>query len=115
MRIYNNFDGWQMSRRNYPLGKVVYQNIIWDLDDDAEALMLIFQLLKNDVIGLLKDPDSPNSMKSIYSLTFFFKGRADWRFNVKSDGTFNHMQHRAMFSNLKQTDHVRTIPTKKDA
>ena len=115
MRIYNNYDGWQMSRRNYSLGKVIYHDETWDLDNDAEALMLIIQLLRDDVIGLLNDPESLNSSKSIYSLTFIFKRRDDWLFNVKSDGNFNHMQYRAMFSNLKQTTHVTVIPKEKDA
>ncbi len=115
MRIYNNYDGWQMSRRNYSLGKVIYQDNTWDLDHDAEALMLIIQLLRDNVIGLIHDPNSFNSSKSIYSLTFIFKRRDDWVFNVKSDGTFNHMQHRAMFSNLKQTKHVTVVPNEKDA
>lgn len=115
MRIFNNFDDWQMSRRSLPLGEVSYHDHVYNLDDDAQALRLIIELLNDDVIELLKDEDTLNLPSSIYSLTFVFKRRADWVFNVKPDGSFNHMQHRAMFSNLKQTKHVTVIPQKKDA
>lgn len=115
MRIFSNYDGWQMSRRSLPLGEVSYQDHIYNLDDDAQALRLIIELLNDDVIGLLKDEDTHNLPRSIYSLRFIFKAREDWVFNVKPDGTFNHIHHRAMFSNLKHRNHITVIPKEKDA
>jgi len=102
MRIYTNYDIWNMSKHSLTLGTMTYKKQTYDLDLLEDQVKLIKILLKDTVI---KTKDTLNLHEEPLKLEkyhFTFSDPALEMFNTKPDGTLNHMQYLTVFANLRQ-------------
>jgi len=109
MRIYTNYDGWMMTRHDIKLGRVIYKDTVWDLDHKSQKLRWVLELIKDNVITMIPDQSSKNTLTHLESLMFSFKPRSLRRFNQRDDGSKNPMQFKAMARNLIECGFIQSI------
>jgi len=109
MRIYTNFDIWNMSKRNIKLGKAIYNNQIRNLDDLSQASKLINNLIKDNVIKSSDTKKLDIKPSNLHESHFKFILPELKMYNSKQDQSPNNMQYLTVFANLKQTPLLQEI------
>jgi len=103
MRIYTNFDIWNMSKRNIKLGKAVYNKQTWDLDNLSQAFELISFLVSDQVIQISNNLIFSDEPSDLHEYHFKFLLPELEMYNSKHDQSPNNMQYLTVFANLKQS------------
>lgn len=107
MKIYTNYDIWNMFNHNIKLGKIIYKSKLWCLDNPADQLELIKSLLDEEIIQTIDNSASINNVIRLDEYHFKFKPSELEVFNHKADGTINSMQYLTLLANFKQTHLVK--------
>lgn len=103
MKIYTNYDIWNMFNHNIKLGKIIYKAKSWCLDTPTDQLELIKSLLKEEIILMLENNASIDNLANLDKYHFKFTPSELEVFNHKADGTINSMQYLTLLANFKQT------------
>lgn len=109
MRIFTNFDIWNISKHRIKLGKVIYGYNKWNLDEPNQQLKLIEHLIRDNVIQSLDKSINGVSLKNIAKYHFKFALDEIYIYNQKLDGSQNRMQYLTVIANLKQTNLFKSI------
>ena len=97
MRIYPNYNIWNMFKHHLTFGKLTYKKQTYDLDLLMNQVKLIKILLKDTVI---KTIDTLNLLEEPIKLEKYHFSFTD--LITKPDGTLNPIQYLTVLANLRE-------------
>jgi len=102
MRIYPNYNIWNMFNHSLALGTMTYKKQTYDLDLLKDQLKLIKILLKDKVIKTKDTLNLQNKVLKLEKYHFSFIDLTLEMFNTKPDGMLNRKQYLIVFTNLRE-------------